>query len=62
MPQDQQKFEHLMSELESIVTELDSSLSLEDSLKKFERGMELAKQAEARLKTIENEFQKIQQQ
>jgi exodeoxyribonuclease VII small subunit len=57
---EQQTFEQLVTELETIVDDLDSSLGLEESLKKFERGMELAKQAEARLKTIENEFTKIQ--
>jgi exodeoxyribonuclease VII small subunit len=58
----EQKFEALMGELEKIVSELDSSIGLEESLKKFEAGMTLAKQAEARLNVIENEFQKIQQQ
>ncbi len=60
MPKDNQTFEQLINELETIVSDLDSSIGLEESLKKFERGMELAKQAEARLKTIENEFTKIQ--
>lgn len=60
MPKDTQTFEQLITELETIVSDLDSSIGLEESLKKFERGMELAKQAESRLKTIENEFTKIQ--
>ena len=52
-------FESLISELETIVQTLDSSVGLEESLKKYERGMELAKEAEKRLAIIENEFQKL---
>jgi exodeoxyribonuclease VII small subunit len=62
MAKDERKFEQIVSELETIVTELDGSLPLEESLKKFQQGMELAKSAEERLKTRENEFHKIQQQ
>jgi len=62
MKKPDKKFEELIGELESIVTELDSSLGLEESLKKYEVGMALAKEAEERLKVIENQFQKIQQQ
>ena len=55
----QPSFESLVAELEKIVSELDSSIGLEESLKKFERGMELARLAEDRLKKIENEFQQL---
>ena len=59
---EEQKFEEVIAELETIVNQLDSSIGLEESLKKFERGMALAKIAEERLKTIENQFEKIQSQ
>ena len=37
------KFEELLTELESIVKELESgSLSLEDSIEKYKKGMELS--------------------
>lgn len=55
----QLSFEAIVTELESIVRELDSSIGLEESLKKYEKGMELAKEAEKRLLVIENEFKKI---
>lgn len=61
MAKEEQRFEEIVSNLEKIVNELDSSLGLEESLKKFEEGMALATLAEQRLKTIENQFQKIQQ-
>ncbi len=61
MTKKDQRFEEIISDLEKVVNELDSSLGLEESLKKFEEGMALATVAEGRLKTIENQFQKIQQ-
>jgi exodeoxyribonuclease VII small subunit len=61
-PDKQPSFETLITELETIVAELDSSIGLEESLKKYERGMELAKAAEKRLATIENQFEKLQVQ
>ncbi len=61
MTKPNERFEDIISQLEKIVTELDSSLGLEDSLKKFEEGMALAQKAEVRLATLENQFQKIQQ-
>lgn len=62
MKKEEQKFESILEELETIVRDLDSSLGLEESLQKFERGMALAKQAEERLQHIENHFHKIQHQ
>lgn len=59
-PDKQPSFEELISELENLVQELDSSIGLEESLKKYERGMVLAKEAEKRLATIENQFEKLQ--
>lgn len=52
-------FEHILSELETIVAELDNPQGLEESLDKFKRGMELAELAEKRLAVIENKFHKI---
>lgn len=52
-------FEQILSELETIVAELDNPQGLEESLDKFKRGMELADQAEKRLAVIENKFHKI---
>lgn len=55
----QPSFEAIVAELESIVRDLDSSIGLEESLKKYEKGMELAKEAEKRLLIIENRFEKL---
>jgi exodeoxyribonuclease VII small subunit len=52
-------FEHILTELETIVAELDNPQGLEESLDKFKRGMELADLAEKRLAVIENKFHKI---
>ncbi len=53
------RFEAIIERLEAIVQELNGSLGLEESLKKYAEGMDLAKQAEERLKIIENSFQEL---
>ena len=48
-------------ELESIVQDFESrELDLEKDLPKFERGLELAKKLQGRLKEIENTVQEIE--
>ena len=52
-------FEQEISELEQIVDALEhESLSLEESLARFERGMQLSKQLEARLRAAEARVRK----
>jgi exodeoxyribonuclease VII small subunit len=52
-------FEQEIEELERIVDELEhGSLALEDSLARFERGMQLSKQLETRLRTAEARVRK----
>jgi len=46
------KFEDLLKELNSIVKELESGeLSLEDSIEKYQRGMELSKLSKEKLQS-----------
>lgn len=48
------EFEHSLAELEALVESLETGdLSLEDSLKKFERGVALARTCQNALKTAE---------
>lgn len=45
-----EKFEDLLNELNEIVKELESgTLSLEDSIKKYEKGIELSKKCKDKL-------------
>ncbi len=53
-------FESSFSELEKIVEELGGGeIKLDDSLKKFERGLELAAFCKGRLKEVENKVKEI---
>ena len=53
-------FELAMKRLEEIVNALESGqVSLDDSLKLFEEGIELTKYCESELKNIENKAAKI---
>lgn len=53
-------FEEAMSELEGVVSQLESSqVALEDSIKLYERGAELKKHCEAKLKTAEEKVAQI---
>ncbi|HEG2073829.1 exodeoxyribonuclease VII small subunit [Escherichia coli] len=51
-------FEKALSELEQIVTRLESGdLPLEESLNEFERGVQLARQGQAKLQQAEQRVQ-----
>jgi len=53
-------FESALSDLESIVEELESGdLSLENSLKSFEKGIKLARQCQEQLSKAELQVQKL---
>ncbi|MDB2384339.1 exodeoxyribonuclease VII small subunit [Endozoicomonas sp.] len=53
-------FEHSLSELESLVQKMESGdLSLEDSLKAFERGVKLTRECQDALSTAEQKVQKL---
>ena len=53
-------FESALSDLESIVEELESGdLSLENSLKSFEKGIKLARQCQENLSQAELQVQKL---
>jgi len=55
---DIQPFEEALSELESLVETLEQGeLSLEDSLKTFERGVELTRNCQQALKEAEQKIQ-----
>jgi len=53
-------FEEAMEKLEKIVEDLESGkLSLEDSVKSFEKGIELSKLCKKKLENAENRVKKI---
>jgi exodeoxyribonuclease VII small subunit len=53
-------FEQAISELEKIVEELEQGeLSLEDSIKKFEKGMKLSKLCNDKLNQVEQKLKKL---
>ena len=53
-------FEKALDELDSIVEELESGdLSLENSLKSFEKGIKLARQCQEKLSQAELQVQKL---
>ena len=58
MTKDNINIEKLLKELESIVSKMeDDSLNLEDSLKSYEKGINLVKSAQESLKKIEQRVQ-----
>lgn len=59
MSKEQQSFEQQITELETLVTKLSNSDNLEEALKDFERGLELAQKASDRLNKIENKLTEI---
>lgn len=60
-PQKKFDFTKGYAELEAIVQDFESrELDLEKDLPKFEKGLQLAKQLQERLKEIENTVQEIQ--
>lgn len=63
MPKQQAfNFEKSFSELEAIVGKFESgTISLDESLRQFERGLELASQLKQRLQDVENKITEIKQ-
>ena len=62
MTKDNINIEKLLKELESIVSKMeDDSLNLEDSLKSYEKGINLVKSAQESLKKIEQRVQILSQ-
>ncbi|MCG8435876.1 MAG: exodeoxyribonuclease VII small subunit [Gammaproteobacteria bacterium] len=56
-------FESALEELEGLVTRMeDGELSLEETLKQFERGIELTRQCQKALQDAELKVQKLLQQ
>ncbi len=53
-------FEKSLAELESLVEQMEAGeLSLEDSLKRFERGIELTRACQAALRLAEQKVEKL---
>ena len=62
MKDKKQNFETAFGELEKIVEELEGGeIKLDDSLKKFERGLELAAFCKGRLAEVENKVKEIKE-
>ncbi|KIX91559.1 exodeoxyribonuclease VII small subunit [Staphylococcus microti] len=60
MTTDNQSFEAMMHELEEIVKQLDNdTVSLEESLALYQKGMTLSKACEKTLKEAENKVSKL---
>ena len=54
------KFEDKITELESIISELESgNASLEDSIDKYTKAMKLAKECDEELKAVEEKISKL---
>ena len=54
------KFEDKITELESIISELESgNASLEDSIDKYTKAMKLAKECDEELKAVEDKISKL---
>lgn len=61
--QENQSFESAMTELQNIVQNMEhGELSLEDSLKAFERGVKLVASSQAKLQQAEQKVQILMQQ
>ncbi len=59
-PVTEMSFEEAMAELETVVSRLESSqVALDDSIKLYERGAELKKHCEAKLKAAEEKVAQI---
>ena len=60
MSKDQQSFEEMMQELENIVQKLDNeTVSLEESLELYQRGMKLSGTCDATLKDAEKKVNQL---
>ncbi len=56
----EKSFEQAITELEKIVAELEKGeFSLEDSIKKFEKGMKLSKLCNDKLNQVEQKMKKL---
>jgi len=59
-PVSEMSFEEAMAELESLVSKLESSqVALDDSIKLYDRGAELKRHCEAKLKAAEEKVAQI---
>ncbi|MCP4725823.1 MAG: exodeoxyribonuclease VII small subunit [bacterium] len=57
---DKKSFEEALKRLESIVDDLEQGdVPIEDTIKMFQEGVEIAKYCKEKLKSAENEIQKI---
>ncbi|MDZ7785582.1 MAG: exodeoxyribonuclease VII small subunit [Candidatus Saccharibacteria bacterium] len=55
-------YQQLREELDEVFAELESEdIDIDEAFKKYERGAELIKQLEAKLKAAENKIKKIEQ-
>jgi len=61
MPKEKEvKFEDKIKELESIINELESGeIDLDSSIEKYTKAMKLVSECDSRLKTIEDQINKI---
>ena len=63
MSEEKQSFEEMMQELESIVQKLDNeTVSLEESLDLYQRGMKLSTACDSTLKDAEKKVNKLMQE
>ena len=63
MSKEKQSFEEMMQELESIVQKLDNeTVSLEESLDLYQRGMKLSTACDSTLKDAEKKVNKLMQE
>ena len=63
MSKEKQSFEEMMQELENIVQKLDNeTVSLEESLDLYQRGMKLSPSCETTLKSAEKKVNKFMQE
>lgn len=63
MSKEKQSFEEMMQELENIVQKLDSeTVSLEESLDLYQRGMKLSTACDTTLKDAEKKVNKLMQE
>ena len=54
-------FEHAIAELETIVDQMESGeMPLEESLKRYQRGVELVKAAHAKLKAVSQQVKMLE--
>lgn len=60
MAEKKQKFEDKITELETIINELENgNITLEDSIEKYTKAMKLVKECDEELKSVEEKVNKI---